>query len=196
MIAWIKGTVLEITEKSLLIATHSVAYDILIGEEKIKDYQQHQEVSFFIFSLLKDKWFEFYGFASLKQKELFELLITVNGLGPKSAHKIIQCYAIEQIVEAIINKESFLFEKIAGIGKKTAAKIGIDLEKKIVKVKTSVDSLPSNEPVMRNLFSALQNMGYGDRNILQVIQKTIQLDNQDLNFNLLLKSCLKQLMKK
>ena len=193
MIAWIKGNILKKSQNSVFILNQNLAYEILVSQEDIQRYNQEQEVSFFVFSWWKDKWFEFYGFKTLKQRELFQLLLSVSGLGPKSAYKIIESYSFEQIVQTIANKEIFLFEKITGIGKKTAAKIIIELEKKVTKFRKDV-IIESND-FIKNTFSALQHMGFDNSSILQVIQKVLLLKTKEQNFEFFLKQCLKRLKK-
>jgi Holliday junction DNA helicase RuvA len=196
MIAWIQGSILKKTKNSLFIASPNVAYEIFIGEEKIDHYQERQNASFFVFAILKDKWFEFYGFPSFEERELFQIFLTVSGLGPKYSCKIIQNYELDQIINAIELKDSFLFEKIPGIGKKTAGKIILDLEKKISKIPhNSLQDIGGNNELSKSIFSALQNMGFHNKSILQVIQKTVQLSKEKQTFESFLKSCLKELRK-
>lgn len=193
MIAWIKGSILKKTKNSFLIVNQNIAYEIFIGQKELQKYQQKEEISLFVFSLWKDKWFEFYGFSTLEEKDLFQLLLTVGALGPKSAYKIIQSYPLDQIVYAIANKENIFFEKISGIGTKTAAKIIIELEKKITKfaIKTTINHNDS----IKNTFSTLQQLGFDDKSILQSIQRVLESKKADQSFEFFLKQCLKQLKK-
>lgn len=194
MISLIKGVVFTKTNNSLFIEAQNIGYEILVGEAKVKKYEKNQKVFFFLCSFLQEKWFEFYGFESLEEKSLFQLLIKVNGLGPKSALNLFNQYDLKTIISAIQNKENILFEKVAGIGKKTAAKISIDLEKKIAKMYSSFVFQKEKSSLTENLFSALKNMGFKDSDILSAIQKTMKTESKK-DFSFLFRSCLKQIKK-
>ena len=192
MIAWIEGKIFKKSKNHLLVKTEkNIAYEILVGENEIQNYKENQKVSFFIFALFKEKWFEFYSFQSLEEKEFFQSLLGLSGMGPKSSYKIIKSYGLKQIIYSINNKDTSLLEKITGIGKKTAAKIIIDLEKKASTLQPSL--IFKEDKVVQNVFSALENMGIDKKSILQSIQKILKLEKNKINFNSLLKSCLKDL---
>ena len=92
---------------------------------------------------------------------------------------------------AIKNQDSVFFEKVSGIGKKTAVKIIIDLEKKVAKLKTEQQVIPLGHSLKEDLLSALLNLGYKEKDIYTVLYSLDLQNNKD--FNLLFKLCLKNL---
>ena len=191
MISWINGTIIQKGDNSLFIASQDLGFEILFGKEFLETCKIGQKGSFFVFSVCREKEFEFYGFTSFKERQLFELLIQVNGLGPKAAQKIISHYNYDLVLIAIKNQDSDFFEKVSGIGKKTAMKIVIDLEKKVAKLKTDQQVIPLDNSLKEDLLSALLNLGYKEKHIYTVLYSLDLQKNKD--FNLLFKLCLKNL---
>ena len=130
MISWIKGEIIQKSNDAIFVQSQNIGYEIKLSKETIPSYTKGQQVELFIFPILKNEGFEFYGFSCLTERQLFKLLLTVSGMGAKSAQKIISHYDYKTVIIAIKNNETELFEKISGIGKKTSIKIAIDLEKK------------------------------------------------------------------
>ena len=191
MISWIEGKIIQKEEGSLFIASQSLGFEILLGKKILENCKLGQTISLFVFSLCKEKEFEFYGFTTFKERQLFRLLIQVNGLGPKAAQRIFSHYSYDPILIAIKNQDSVFFEKVSGIGKKTAVKIIIDLEKKVAKLKIEQQVIPLGHSLKEDLLSALLNLGYKEKDIYTVLYSLDLKNNKD--FNLLFKLCLKNL---
>ncbi len=190
MISWIEGKIIQKGENSLFVATQGLGFEILLGKEFLENCKLRQTISLFVFSVCKEKAFEFYGFAAFEERQLFELLIKVNGLGPKAAQKIISYYNYDLVLLAIRNQDNAFFEKVSGIGKKTAVKIIIDLEKKVTKLKESQQATPLNLSLREDLLSALLNLGFKEKDIYTVLYN---LDFNKSDFKSLLKICLHNL---
>ena len=191
MISWIEGKIIQKEEGSLFIASQSLGFEILLGKKILENFKLGQTISLFVFSICKEKEFEFYGFTTFKERQLFRLLIQVNGLGPKAAQRIVSHYSYDPILIAIKNQDSVFFEKVSGIGKKTAIKIIIDLEKKVAKLKIEQQVIPLGHSLKEDLLSALLNLGYKEKDIYTVLYSLDLKNNKD--FNLLFKLCLKNL---
>ena len=92
-------------------------------------------VSLYVSQIIKENAHDLYGFENLRQKKLFELLLTVRGVGPKSAYALMSALPVAQIVEAIQGENKKLLTQAPGVGDKAAAQIILDLAKKIHKIK-------------------------------------------------------------
>jgi Holliday junction DNA helicase RuvA len=92
-------------------------------------------VSLYVSQIIKENAHDLYGFENLRQKKLFELLLTVRGVGPKSAYALMSALPVAQIVEAIQAENKKLLTQAPGVGDKAAAQIILDLAKKIHKIK-------------------------------------------------------------
>lgn len=197
MISWINGKVKINNSNSILITTQGVGYKVILSKSKLKNYSVDQEVQFFLLPILKNNGFEFYGFKDFEEKQIFELLLHVNGLGPKAAQKILNVYDWQEIVTAIQNKDLAFFENISGIGKKVSSKIFIDLEKKILKLNLRSEKYSSassfDSSLKQNLISALKNFGYKEDDILNVLS---ELQIKDNTFQSLFKICLNKINSK
>ena len=190
MISWIEGKIIQKGNNSLFVNNKGLGFEILLSKEFVETCELGKTISFFVFSVCKEKEFEFYGFSTFEERQLFELLIQVSGLGPKAAQKIIAHYSYDLVLIAIKNQDSVFFEAVSGIGKKTAMKIVIDLDKKIAKLNPSQQAIPLDPSLKEDLLSALLNLGFKEKDIYTVLYN---LDFKKLDFQSLLKACLHNL---
>ena len=180
MISWIEGKIIQKGNNSLFVNNKGLGFEILLSKEFVETCELGKTISFFVFSVCKEKEFEFYGFSTFEERQLFELLIQVSGLGPKAAQKIIAHYSYDLVLIAIKNQDSVFFEAVSGIGKKTAMKIVIDLDKKIAKLNPSQQAIPLDPSLKEDLLSALLNLGFKEKDIYTVLYK--KLDFQRSHF--------------
>lgn len=131
MIAHIYGKIVEKFESSLIIDVHGVGYEVAVS---LGDYEQSvlgAETKFYTYHHLREQSEELFGFSSLAAKKLFELLITVQGVGPKAALAILSLGGTESVRNAIANSDSTYVQQATGVGKKTAERVTIDLSDKV-----------------------------------------------------------------
>lgn len=131
MIAHIYGKIVEKFGSSLIIDTHGVGYEVAVP---LGDYEQSvlgTETKFYTYHHLREQSEELFGFSSLAAKKLFELLITVQGVGPKAALAILSLGGAENVRNAIANSDSAYVQQATGVGKKTAERVVIDLSDKV-----------------------------------------------------------------
>jgi len=131
MIARITGIIIGSTDKCLIVETGGIAYKILVPSEILMRYKNSPEISLWTSHIVREDSQELFGFEQLKDQDLFELLLTVSGIGPRSALGVMNVTTAETIARAVsINDVSYL-TKISGIGKKTAEKIILELRDKL-----------------------------------------------------------------
>jgi Holliday junction DNA helicase RuvA len=128
MISSLKGKVSRIWGNYIEIEVGGIGYLVWVGR---KNYSEGQEVKIFTYMAVSENDLALYGFENYEDLDLFKMLITVSGVGPKSAAQILeQCRGIE-VIKAIGEADTSFFEKIKGVGKKTAQRIIVDLKSKI-----------------------------------------------------------------
>ena len=131
MIAHVFGKVAEKFNGSLVIDVHGVGYEVSVATNDFDAVILDQEVKFYTYHHVREQSEELFGFSSLAAKKLFEMLITVQGVGPKAALAILSLGDAEQMRNAIANADSGFVQKAAGVGKKTAERVVVDLSDKV-----------------------------------------------------------------
>ena len=131
MIAHIFGTVAEKFAGSVIVDVGGVGYEIAVAAGDYDKVALDQEVKFYTHHHIREQSQELFGFSSLAAKKLFELLITVQGVGPKAALAILSLGDAEAVRNAIANSDSAFVQKASGVGKKTAERVVVDLSDKV-----------------------------------------------------------------
>ena len=131
MIAHVFGKVAEKFNGSLVVDVHGVGYEVSVATNDFDAVTLDQEVKFYTYHHVREQSEELFGFSSLAAKKLFEMLITVQGVGPKAALAILSLGDAEQVRNAIANADSGFVQKATGVGKKTAERVVVDLSDKV-----------------------------------------------------------------
>mgnify|MGYP000987651583 FL=1 len=132
MIAHLSGTIAEkFGAGSIVIDVRGVGYEVSVSAGDFDAVVLNQDVKFYTYHHVREQAEELFGFSSLAAKKLFEMLITVQGVGPKAALAILSLGDAEQVRNAIANADSAFVQKAAGIGKKTAERVVVDLSDKV-----------------------------------------------------------------
>ena len=163
MIAHVIGEVAEKFNGSLIVDVHGVGYEVAVALGDYEKASLNEQVKFYTYHHIREQSQELFGFSTLAAKKLFEMLITVQGVGPKAALAILSLGEAENVRNAIANSDSAYIQKATGVGKKTAERVAVDLSDKV--------GLPThygrdNEPVQTELntadeaLEALMALGY------------------------------------
>ncbi len=131
MIAHVSGEVAEKFNSSVIVDVHGVGYEIQVA---LGDYEQavlHETAKFYTYHHIREQSQDLFGFSSLAAKKLFELLISVQGVGPKAALAILSLGDSEVVRNAIANEDATYIAKASGVGKKTAERVIVDLVDKV-----------------------------------------------------------------
>lgn len=131
MIAHVSGEVAEKFGNSVIVDVHGVGYEVQVA---LGDYEQallNELVKFYTYHHIREQSQDLFGFSSLAAKKLFELLISVQGVGPKAALAILSLGDSEVVRNAIANQDAAFVSKASGVGKKTADRVIVDLADKV-----------------------------------------------------------------
>ena len=131
MIAHIEGTIVEKFSNAIIVDVHGVGYEITIPTPDFEAANLNETRKFFTYHNIRENAEELYGFSSLAAKKLFELLISVQGVGPKAAIAILSLAEAEEVRNAIANADSAFISKASGVGKKSAERVIVDLRDKV-----------------------------------------------------------------
>ncbi len=132
MIAHLSGTIAEkFGAGSIVIDVRGVGYEVSVSAGDFEAVALGQDAKFYTYHHVREQAEELFGFSSLAAKKLFEMLITVQGVGPKAALAILSLGDAEQVRNAIANADSAFVQKASGVGKKTAERVVVDLSDKV-----------------------------------------------------------------
>jgi len=169
MIAKLTGTLSEFDEKSAVIDTASgVSYELFIMPSALSNKQLGDSLSVYTYLQVRDDAHVLFGFVSNEEKRFFHLLLSVPGVGPKTAFSIVSHITFEQAVKAVRSNTVKLFSEIPGIGKKTAMKILLELS---VKFKTEFKFEQQLSSDDKTVIDALVELGYKKSEAQQLFEK-------------------------
>ena len=132
MIAHLKGVVEEkFGTNGLILDVNGVGYEIMVSVPDFESVNLDENHKFFTYHQVRENAEELYGFSSLAAKKIFELLISVQGIGPKAAIAILSLAEAEEVRNAIANADAGFIAKASGVGKKSAERVIIDLSDKV-----------------------------------------------------------------
>lgn len=131
MIAHLKGILTEKFANSVIIDVHGVGYEVALSQIDFDNLNLDDEVKLYTYHHVREQSEELFGFTSLAAKKLFELLISVQGIGPKAAMAILSLAPAEEVRNAIANADAAYVSKASGVGKKSAERVIVDLRDKV-----------------------------------------------------------------
>lgn len=131
MIAHIRGVISEKFGNSVIVDVSGVGYEMSVPTPDFESATLGEERKFFTYHAVRENSEELYGFSSLVAKKLFELLISVQGIGPKAGIAILSLAETEEVRNAIANGDTAFIAKASGVGKKSAERVIVDLRDKV-----------------------------------------------------------------
>ncbi|MDR3288749.1 MAG: Holliday junction branch migration protein RuvA [Peptococcaceae bacterium] len=130
MIGILRGKVWEIEASALCLDVAGVGYEIAVTASVLGKARMGQELTVYTKLIPKDDELALYGFATLREKQLFLEMLTVSGIGPKGALSLLSALGVDQIETAFAAENAALLTKVPGIGKKTAQRLILELKEK------------------------------------------------------------------
>lgn len=159
MISYLRGKVINKSINYAIIEVACVGYQVFAGENFLNELKINSEVEVYTHHQVREEASDLYGFKNMEDLELFELLLTVSGVGPKSALGVISMASASDIKEAIIRGDANLLTKVSGIGKKTAERLVLELKTKVLRG-SAINGLESPSLMGSDEIDALMSLGY------------------------------------
>lgn len=161
MFEYIKGAVTTLKPSHIILEANSVGYYITISLNTYTQLNGRENVKLFIHQVIREDAHLLFGFATETERELFRMLLSVNGIGSNTAIMMFSSLSPDEISQAILNENVALLKSIKGIGIKTAQRVIIDLKDKVGKSPASEQIVTSKDNTLRNeALSALVNLGF------------------------------------
>ena len=173
MISSIQGTISNKDKESIEIVINGLGYKIFITKPLLSEVKIGQDIKLFTKLQVKDDSLNLYGLSTQNEMEYFQRLISVSGIGVKSALNILSLVSLEKLQDAIVNKEVEALTKISGIGKKTAGRIILELKGVIEKSTLSGSDIKSDALAI----DALTGMGYSTQESRKAVQQISSMQN-------------------
>lgn len=193
MIAYLSGKILEKDTNLLIIDVQGVGYEVTIPLSTFYELGElGADVQLRIHTVVREDAFALFGFKTVREKELFLHLISVSGIGPKSAITALSGMSADEIISAIRSNNLARLNSIPGVGKKTAERLVIELRDKIAKLaglaseEMKAEGIPisSGDEVYDDAISALINLGYqrasAEKALKQAMQEGTEMSVQKL----------------
>jgi Holliday junction DNA helicase RuvA len=192
MLGFVHGKIISRNIESLhcVVLTQGVGYEVLVPKRTLEKMLLSSEVSLWLHTHVREDILTLYGFESENEKVFFRLLLSVSGLGPKTALSLLSEFGADTLIELILGKRISEISKAPGVGKKTAERLVMELSTKLEKVAWSK---PTTTPhsLRDDLYSALTHLGYQPTQIKLALDKVLTQEEQA--FEVLLKNSLKEL---
>ncbi len=197
MIDYIFGNIAELSPTRLVIDNHGMGYGLEISLQTYEALRDKKEAKVFVFTTInqRDASEVMYGFAGKDERELFELIVGISGIGAASARIILSSMTADEFREAILSENINKIKSVKGIGLKSAQRLILELKDKIVKGEgsgTDVLIQSDNSDAIDEATSALSMLGFSKPNINKAVQAVIK-KNPSAKVEEIIKAALKML---
>ena len=173
MIGHLRGKILDQDLKSVILDVSGVGYKVYTNTSLLEK-DKNKEIEFWTYMAVRENALDLYGFTTKEELHFFELLITVSGIGPKSALGILSVASLSNLKQAIISGDTSHLTKVSGVGKKNAEKIVVELKDKLGEMAYGEENSISGDV---DALLALTTLGYGEREAREALKKV--LDSKD-----------------
>ncbi|MGG5342261.1 Holliday junction branch migration protein RuvA [Enterococcus sp. AZ192] len=177
MYEYILGKVTFISPYYIVVETNGIGYQISVGNPYRYSGKTEQEIKIYVHQVIREDAHTLYGFSDLDEKQLFLKLISVSGIGPKSALAIMASEDHGGLINAIESEDAKYLTKFPGVGKKTAQQMVLDLKGKLGELETSdaaveamaqTSQASSNNQALTEALEALSALGYSEKEIKRI----------------------------
>jgi|SRR5581483_334588 len=194
MIGYLQGTLKEIEATRAVLLVNGVGYEVHISLQTYYRLEGKREGALEIYTHVREDTLALYGFASPEEKFAFEKLISISGIGPTLAQKILSGIDPAGLAEAVAEGDTRKLSSIPGVGKKTADRICLELREKLILPEgRAATAAPTRLSIDDDVHSALVNLGYRPRDADAAIDAARKELGSEAEFSAILRGALRQL---
>ena len=168
MIGFLSGKIISSKPTKILLDVHGVGYLVNISINTFEQITGQDSVSLYIYTSVKEDSISLYGFFSESEKEMFELLISITGIGPRLAVSILSGIRVDELKHAIQSANVSRIVAVPGIGRKTAERLVLELKSKVDQVKTEEKEIAFN--IKNEAVAALTTLGYNSKMAEKIVR--------------------------
>jgi len=193
MITHINGKLIEKNPNHVIIECNGLGYILTISLQTFSNIPDKENIKLFTHLSIREDAHILYGFVDKIEREIFKLLISVSGVGPSTAITMLSSMDSNEIQRAIASEDVEKIRSVKGIGIKTAQRVIVDLQDKILKIYEFSEDLPvSNNTIKNEALSALEVLGFSRKKVDKIIQVILQ-NSPSISLEELIKKALKNL---
>jgi Holliday junction DNA helicase RuvA len=175
MISFLRGRFVEKTPTHVWMDVNGVGYELHISLNTFSKVQQKEEGLLYTILLIREDAHLLYGFSDLSERDLFQQLISVSGVGASTARVMLSYLKPEELVQAIVQGNVKALESIKGIGKKTAERLVLELKDKLAKIAPVSNNSPLiNNSLQQDALNALTALGIPKQAASLAVEKTLK----------------------
>ena len=195
MIGYLSGTLKRLDATRAVVLAGGVGYNVHISLQTYYELEGRSQVELDIYTHVREDALSLYGFSSQEEKLAFEKLISISGIGPTLAQKILSGISAPDLADAIARNDARKLSTIPGVGKKTAERICLELRDKLTMPESpsTATAQPARTSVDDDVHSALLNLGYRPKDAEVAIDAARKQVGHDAELSALLKAALRQL---
>ncbi|HHT19923.1 MAG TPA: Holliday junction branch migration protein RuvA [Tissierellia bacterium] len=176
MLAFIHGQVSEITEEFIVLEVADIGYKIFMGLSDLGSLEIGQRIKVHTEMVVREDDISLFGFLKVLDRTLFNRLRSVSGIGTRTASAILGLIDGRELIQVVIDENSAFLTQVPGIGKKTAARLIVELRDRFIKeygeqYQAGLSPTTPTDPKFNEIRSALSNMGYNRREIDEILQQ-------------------------
>jgi len=193
MIAYLNGVVRERHPARVVLEVHGVGYELQVPTRTFQQLPAPgAAAAVFVHTHVREDAIQLFGFAAAAERELFDRLIAVNGVGPKMGLAILSVLAPEDLARAVQSNDLARLTTIPGVGKKTAERLVMELRDKLPAASPDAAAAVAITGAGEDVLSALVNLGYAPAPAAQAVQRALQ-KHPAAGFDQLFTACMKAL---
>ncbi|MCH1983581.1 Holliday junction branch migration protein RuvA [Ruminococcus sp. OA3] len=201
MIVFVRGEVAELAENHVVIDNNGIGYEIFMPSSMLACLRQGEEVRIHTYQHVKEDAMQLFGFLTKGDMQVFQLLIGVNGVGPKAGLGILSALSTDELRFAVLSDDAAAISRAPGIGKKTAQKIILELKDKMDLQDAFEQKLMHQQDAqadagadlaVHEAVQALTALGYSNSDALRAVKQLGGMD--DMDAEAILKAALKKLI--
>lgn len=182
MISFLTGKIINKGSGFIIIKTGDIGYKVFISPSYLTELEIGEDLEIYTHQYVREEALDLYGFRDLEELEMFEMLLSISGIGPKTALGVLAVGSVDQIKESIARGDSALLTKVSGIGRKTAERVVLELREKVSKLEAEAGSKELGRGVLSgDEIDALMALGYSmsqARDALRLVDAKIKDSGQ------------------
>lgn len=203
MISLLRGRLQKYDESFVIIDVNGVGYEVTIPSTDIEMFKDGMEAVLYTHLSVRDDKFNLYGFSTIEARQMFRMLTEVSGVGPKAAMNLLSAFSTLELLDTLSEGRQDALQRVSGIGKKTAARLCVDLKEKASRLRTKksgdyhtgtvVNKKSDRGTVSKDVASALMNLGYRPAEAEKAMaEAAVMMSEKDLDdFEIFFKTTLK-----
>ena len=190
MFAYLKGILADVSEDNCVIDVHDIGYNVKISGQTLGELPGIGEsVKLYTYTYVKEDAFQLFGFLRKDELDLFKVLITVNGIGPKGALSLLSAMDADDLKIAVVNQDVKALSKAPGIGKRTAERLILELKDKLTITASLIDRevrqyqdhpAAADSAAKKEAVDALVALGYGYTESVKAVNQVAGAESMDV----------------